>query len=515
MTNAHANGVPQQATRRDWIGLGVIALACMLYSMDLTVLNLAVPALSRDLEPSASQLLWIIDIYGFMVAGMLVTMGNLGDRIGRRRLLMIGAAFFGVASVFAACATSAEMLIAMRALHGIAGATIAPSTLSLIRNMFHDPAQRTAAIGWWISAFSAGAAIGPVLGGVLLEWFWWGSVFLINVPVMVVLLLAAPRLLPEFRDPGARALDLPSALLSIAAVLAAIYGLKRIAEHGPSIEPVVAILAGVAIGALFVRRQGRLDDPLIDLRLFAAPAFGASLGLYLLSGCAMFGIYIYIAQYLQLVLDLSPLMAGLATVPWAVPFIIGSTLTPRLVQRFGTMPLISGGLLIGAASFGMIALIDTRTGVSLILVAMVTMSIGLAPVFTLATDLVVGSAPAERAGSAAAMSETCAEFGGSLGIALFGSLGTALYRAAMADLDLSGLGADVVERARATLGGADAVARQLSEGSGELLLTAAREAFMQGMQITAVVGAVMILGLGIAATIVTRRARTSAAAGCT
>ena len=511
----HVDEVHAKATRRDWIGLGVIALACMLYSMDLTVLNLAVPALSRDLQPSSSQLLWIIDIYGFMVAGMLVTMGNLGDRIGRRRLLMIGAAFFGVASVFAAFATSAEMLIAMRALHGIAGATIAPSTLSLIRNMFHDPAQRTAAIGWWISAFSAGAAIGPVVGGVLLEWFWWGSVFLINVPVMVVLLLAAPRLLPEFRDPGARALDLPSALLSIAAVLAVIYGLKRIAEHGPSAAALLAMVAGVAIGALFVRRQRRLDDPLIDLRLFAVPAFGASLGLYLLAGCAMFGIYIYIAQYLQLVLGLSPLMAGLATVPWAVPFIIGSTLTPRLVQRFGTMPLISGGLLIGAASFGLIALIDTRTSVSLILVAMVTMSIGLAPVFTLATDLVVGSAPPERAGSAAAMSETCAEFGGALGIALFGSLGTALYRAAMADFDLSGLGAETVESARATLGGAEAVARQLPGASGELLLSAARDAFMQGMQITAVVGALMILGMGITATIVTRRARPRAAAGCT
>lgn len=507
----HDSVVPAKATRREWIGLGVIGLACMLYSMDLTVLNLAVPALSRDLEPSASQLLWIIDIYGFMVAGMLVTMGNLGDRIGRRRLLMIGAAAFGLASVVAAFATSAEMLIAMRALHGIAGATIAPSTLSLIRNMFHDPAERTAAIGWWVSAFSAGAAIGPVFGGVLLEWFWWGSVFLINVPVMVLLLLAAPRLLPEFRDPGARPLDLASALLSIAAVLSTIYGLKRIAEFGVSAGPVISIAAGIAIGVLFARRQRRLDDPMIDLRLFAAPAFSASLGMYMLSGCVMFGIYIYVAQYLQLVVGLSPLMAGLATVPWALPFILGSTLTPRLVQRFGTVPLIAGGLLLSAGSFGLIALVDSAAGLALVLVATALMSAGFAPVFTLATDLVVGSAPPERAGSAAAMSETCAEFGGAMGVALFGSLGTALYRATMIDFTVPGLAAEVIESARATLGGASAVAQKLQGTAGETLLATAREAFMQGMQITAAVGAAVMLGMGIVATCVVRRQAREAA----
>ncbi len=220
---------PTRATAHEWIGLAVIALPCMLYSMDLTVLNLAVPRLSGDLRPSSAQLLWIVDIYGFLLAGSLITMGTLGDRIGRRRLLLMGAAAFGLASVLAAFSTSAEMLIATRAL---LGATLAPSTLSLIRNMFLDPTERTTAIGIWVSSYSVGAAIGPLLGGVLLERFWWGSVFLLGVPVMALLLIVGPLFLPEFNDPEAGQFDLVSALLSLTSVLAVIYGLKRIAEDG-------------------------------------------------------------------------------------------------------------------------------------------------------------------------------------------------------------------------------------------------------------------------------------------
>ena len=223
---------PQKAGRREWIGLAVIALPCLLYSMDLTVLNLALPAISEDLRPSSSELLWIVDIYGFLVAGLLITMGTLGDRIGRRRLLLIGAASFGAASVLAAFASSAPMLIAARALLGVAGATLAPSTMALIFNMFADPGERKIAIGVWIASFSAGAAVGPLVGGALLELFWWGSVFLIGVPVMALLLVLGPRLLPESRDPDAGRLDLASAALSLGAVLAVIFALKRLAEDG-------------------------------------------------------------------------------------------------------------------------------------------------------------------------------------------------------------------------------------------------------------------------------------------
>ena len=299
--DAATAGTPR-ATRRDWIGLAVIALPCMLYSMDLTVLNLAVPHLSADLEPSAAELLWIVDIYGFLVAGSLITMGTLGDRIGRRRLLLIGAAAFGIGSVLAAFSKSAGMLIATRALLGVAGATLAPSTLSLIRNMFLDAGQRTFAIGVWVTSYSVGGAIGPLLGGVLLQYFWWGSVFLIGVPVMLLLLALGPVLLPEFRDPEAGRLDVLSAALSLAAVLGVLYGLKRLAEGGHGWPPVLAIAAGLALGLAFVRRQGRLADPLIDLRLFRAPGFSGALAAYTLSTFVGFGAYVFIAQYLQLVL---------------------------------------------------------------------------------------------------------------------------------------------------------------------------------------------------------------------
>ena len=286
----------------------MLALPSLLISMDLTVLNLAVPSLTADLAPSAAQLLWIVDIYGFMIAGSLITMGALGDRIGRRRLLLIGGTAFGVASILAAFSTSAEMLIVSRAVLGVAGATLMPSTLSLIRNMFHDAAQRTAAIGIWTTSFSVGGIIAPLLGGILLEYFWWGSVFLINVPVMLALLAVGPFLLPEFRDPGEGRMDLPSAALSLLGILAIIYGVKRIAEDQAGWLALSSILAGLALAAvIFVRRQQRLADPLIDLRLFRAPAFSAALLTNVLSFFVMFGSFYFVHQYLQLVLGLTPL----------------------------------------------------------------------------------------------------------------------------------------------------------------------------------------------------------------
>ena len=280
---------PPRARRREWIGLAVIALPCMLYSMDLTVLNLAVPRLTADLKPSSTELLWIVDIYGFVLAGALIPMGVLGDRIGRRRLLLIGAAAFGCASVLAAFAPSVEALIAARALLGLAAATLAPSTLSLLRSMFLDPKQRTFAIGVWIASFSAGGAIGPLIGGVLLQFFWWGSVFLINVPVMVLLLAVGPRLLPEFRDPQAGKPDIVSAALCIATVLAVIYGVKRIAGHRADWVAAATVVAGLMMGAVFLRRQRRLAEPFIDLGLFRRVTFSAALAVNIFGFFVAFG----------------------------------------------------------------------------------------------------------------------------------------------------------------------------------------------------------------------------------
>jgi DHA2 family multidrug resistance protein-like MFS transporter len=484
-----------RAGRREWLGLGVIALACVLYVMDLTVLHLAVPALSADLQPSSTQLLWIIDVYGFMIAGSLITMGSLGDRIGRRRLLLIGAAAFGVTSVLAAFSTTPEMLIATRALLGVAGATLAPSTLSLIRSMFHDPRQRTTAIAIWITSFSAGAAIGPVLGGVVLEFFWWGAVFLLNVPVMVGLLVLGPRLLPEYRDPDAGPADLPSAALSLAAMLALVYGLKRVAQDGPTTTAVVAALAGLGLGFVFVRRQRTLADPLLDLSLFRIPAFSAALATYGIGVFVLFGGFLFIPQYLQLVLGMTPLEAGLWMLPWALSFVVGSNVTPILARRVDQAWLMGGGLAVAAVGFGLLLGIEAGSGLGLIVIGSIAFSLGMSPVFTLTNDLIIGSAPPERAGAAAGVSETAAEVGGALGIAVLGSIGVAVYRRGVDDALPATMSAGEADAAQGTLGGALEVAAGLPAALGDALAAAAEAAFTTGVHLGALIAAVSSLVL--------------------
>jgi DHA2 family multidrug resistance protein-like MFS transporter len=486
-----------RATRREWIGLAVLALPCVVYAMDLTVLNLAVPALSADLHPSSTQLLWIVDIYGFTLAGSLITIGSLGDRIGRRRLLMIGAVVFGLMSIVTAYAHSAPMLIAARALLGVAGATIAPSTLSLIRTMFEDAHQRTFAIGVWITTFSAGAACGPLLGGVLLEHFWWGSVFLLSVPVMGLLVLVGPRLLPEYRDRDAERLDPYSAVLSLAAVLAVVYGVKQIAQQGLGRLAVASLLTGLAVGTVFVRRQRRLADPLLDVRLFRVPAFSAALASYTLGIFVVFGMDLFIDQYLQLVVGLSPLRAGLWVLPSALGFVAGSLVAPRLIRQLRPAHVMAAGMVLGAVGFGMLTLVGSRSGLALLVTGSTIFATGLAPVFTLATDVAVGAAPQERAGAASAISETGAELGGALGIAVLGSIGTAVYR--------SQVPGALPKAGRDTLGGAAQAANQMPERVGAPLLDAARTAFTHGLHVTAGVCVVVVLASALITTLLLRR----------
>lgn len=494
----------QKATRREWIGLAVLALPCILATMDLTVLNLAVPHLSEDLKPSSSQLLWIVDIYGFLIASALITMGTLGDRIGRRKLLLMGAAAFGIASTLAAFSRSAGMLIFTRALLGIAGATLAPSTLSLIRNMFLDDKERTTAIGIWVTCFSVGAAIGPLLGGILLEHFHWGSVFLLNVPVMLLLMILGPLLLPEFRDPKAGRLDILSAAMSLTAVLLVIYGLKRSAEHGISALPLTLIAFGFLIGFLFVRRQKTLADPLIDLRLFRSIKFSAALMLNLLGCFVAFGIFYFTAQYLQLVLGLSPLKAGLWSTPGTVGFIAGTAMTPPLTRRTRPSYVIAGGLIFAVIGYGVLACVDGPMALPVLAAGTLIYSFGISPIFTLSADLVVSSAPPEKAGAAASLSETCTEFGGAVGMAVLGTIGMTAYRMKVAAALPEGIPPEAAEAARSTLGGALAVAQGLPADVSSAFLTPARAAFTQALHLIAGTSVIITVGMIVLALVAFR-----------
>ncbi|MGQ0778161.1 MAG: MFS transporter [Pseudonocardiales bacterium] len=481
----------------------------MLIGLDITVLHLAVPQLSADLRPDSAQLLWIVDIYGFLIAGFLLTMGTLGDRIGRRRLLLIGATAFGLASTLAAFSTTSEMLIAARALLGVAGATLMPSTLSLIRNMFLDAQQRTVAISFWMTSLLAGTTLGPLVGGALLAHFWWGSVFLLSVPLMLLLLVTAPVLLPEYRAPEAGRLDLASVALSLAAILSVIYGLKEFATHGLGLLPALSMVVGLTIGAMFIRRQQKLADPMLDLQLFGDRVFSMAVTTYLVSLFTLAGTQFLIAQHLQLVIGLSPLQAGLWTLPSAVAGFVGAILAPVLVRIVAPVFVIIGALASGAVGFGILTQVQADSGLPILVTGFVVMSFAVSLVTALTTDLIIGSAPPERAGAASGISETSAELGIALGIAVLGSIGTAVYRNQVTDTVPAGVPPEAAEAARQTLGGAVVAAQQLPDERGVALLDTAREAFTHALQFNAGLSAVVVTGLAIL-TATMRRPPTSA-----
>ncbi|MFD0683438.1 MFS transporter [Actinomadura fibrosa] len=477
---------------REWLGLAVLVLPTLLVAMDLTALLLALPRLSADLGATGTEQLWISDGYGFLVAGFVVTMGTLGDRIGRRRLLLAGAAAFAVLSAVAAYSTSPEMLIAVRALLGIAGATLMPSTLALITNMFRDDAQRGRAIAIWATCQFAGGALGPVLAGVLLQRFWWGSVFLVAVPAMAVLLLAGRILLPEFRTAAPGRLDPLSVGLSLAAVLPVVYGLKQLAAggaHGPAV-PLAAIAVGAAAGAVFVRRQLALDTPLLDLRLLRDRPVSAVLVALVFAGVAMAGTGLMVTQYLQSVLGYSPLESALWFAPMGLGVAVGTMTAPALAKRMRPAAAIAAGLALSAAGSVLLTQVDGTGGLPLVLAGITVLALGTGPLFALGTGLVVGSVPPGRAGAAASMSETGNYFGGSLGLALLGVVGAALYRDRMAHVDAPAA-------ARQTLAGAGAAARDLPHAQAAELIRTANDAFTSGLNVTGAIAAALFGGLAV------------------
>ncbi|MFH8287558.1 MFS transporter [Streptomyces antibioticus] len=486
-----------RAGRREWTALGVLMLPLLLVSMDLSVLYFAIPAISADLEPSGTQQLWIFDIYAFVLAGLLMTMGSLGDRVGRRRLLLVGALAFGAASVAAAYANSAETLIAARAVLGIGGATLMPSTMALVRTMFTDPAQRAKAIGLWSGVMTAGIALGSVLSGVLVHYFWWGSVFLVNLPAMALLLVLGPILLPESRDPAPGRFDRPSVPLSMAAVLPVIWGLKEITAEGWHSAYVVSITVGLLFGALFVHRQRTAANPMISPALFRAPGFAPAVVLNLVSAFAMVGSAFFTTQYLQSVLDKSALEAALWALLPSVPIGMAAPLATSLVQKgVARAHVVTAGFAIAAAGYALLALAGTDS-MWLVLVACGVLASGIVMVISQMTDLALGTVPAERAGSASSLLETGTEFGGALGMAVLGSIGTAIYRHEMP--------AAAPAPARETLGGALAVAHELPGRAGDALAAAAREAFTTGMRGAALAGALVLATAAVTAVSTLRR----------
>lgn len=496
-----------KATSREWIGLAVLTVPALLVSMDLSVLFMAAPWLSTDLEPSGSQLLWIMDIYGFLMAGLLITMGTLGDRIGRRRLLMLGAVAFGSASLLAAFSTSPDMLILARALLGIGGATLAPSTLALIRNMFRDDSQRRAAVGVWTAAFGAGVPIGSIIGGLLVENFWWGSVFLINIPVMVLLLILAPLLLPEYSEPRPGRFDVFGAALSMAAILPVIWGLKKLADGGLAVLPCIAIAAGLIVAYLFIRRQRAATQPLIDIDLFRRPAFSAAIGANIVLTLASAGVGMLVVQHLQLVLGYRPFTAALWITPMVAVTMIGIAVGTVIVPWIRPGNVIGAGLVFAALGFGLLAQLEAHDTVASILVGYSVLGFGMGMAITLAYNLVVATAPPQKAGAAAALNETGTELGGALGIAFLGSIATAVYQRDITTALPSGLPPEVTEAATSTLGGALAAADQLPDHLAEPVIQAAKTAFTNGISVTAIVGAAFLTFTAAVATAALRRVR--------
>jgi DHA2 family multidrug resistance protein-like MFS transporter len=485
-------------TRRQWVALGVLALTALLLSLDVSVLYLALPELSADLGASTTQQLWMLDIYSFVLAGFLVTMGAVGDRIGRKRLLLIGAVAFGVASAAAAYASSPGQLIFWRAMLGIAGATLMPSTMGLIRTIFTDEKAMMTAIGVWYSCFMGGMAVGPLVGGVLLQHFWWGSAFLLGVPFMVLLVVVGRRVLPESDRHAGAPVDVVSSVLSLAAILPVIYGFKEIARGGDTTTALLTMSVGCALGLVFVRRQRRIANPLVDLTLFRSRSFSTALAVMLVGGVVMAGVSFLSSQWLQLVAGLDPLGAGLTMLPANIALLVGASSSARIAHRLGTARTMATGLVVCAAGLALYTQVGPAQGLGLLVFGMCLTSFGIMLPSTLTMGVMMQSAPPERAGSVASMSETSGEFGIAVGIAGLGSLATFVYRDQLAPY-AAAHGGSATTAALDSLAGAVRTATTKPAEAARGLVTAAQEAFTASLAVVAGVGAALFVACAVIA----------------
>ncbi|HET6952892.1 MAG TPA: MFS transporter [Acidimicrobiales bacterium] len=485
---------------RRWRTLGVLCLSLMIVMVGNISLNVALPAIARDLDASTSDLQWMVDAYALVFAGLLFAAGTLGDRFGRKGALQSGLVLFLVGAVLATSATTVGLVVAARAVMGVAAALVMPSTLSILANVF--PAEeRGRAIAVWAAIAAGGGTVGPIGSGLLLEHFWWGSVFLVNVPLVVVALVAGRWLVPTSKDPGGHPLDIPGALASIAAVGLAVYAIIEGPTHGWLSRPtaVAVAAAGVALG-LFVARELTARSPMLDLRLFRDRRFGVASGGIALAYFALFGTFFLITQYLQLVLGHTALEAGVILLPVPAILLTVSPRIPRLVERFGPAPVVGAGLSLIAAGLVAMAQLTPHSPLALFYLAFVPMATGIAATGTPLTTLLMAAVPPGRSGIGSAMNDTSRELGGALGIAVLGSIVTSRFAAALAPAtaalppaarDLAGTG----------LAGALRVAGDLPRPAATALAGAARGAFVEGLSTAALVAAAVagVAALGAAA----------------
>lgn len=484
-------GTSRSATSGRWLGLMVLSFPTMLIFLDLTVMFLALPHMSVALEASALQSLWMVDIYGFMIAGTLITMGRLGDRIGRRRLILLGASAFGLLSLAAAFSSSAEMVILARAGMGVAGATIMPCTLALIKTMFPEPKEMAKAMGIWTAMGMAGLCLGPPVGGLLLTQFWWGSVFLLAIPVVALLLIAGPVLLTESRDENAAPLDLLSVLLSLLAILGVVFGLKEMARNGWETWPAIALVAGLISGVVFVRRQRNLDDPLLDVSLLKLPTVAGALLVFLVTGIVQSGSGLLVAQELQLVDRLTPLAAALWLILPSIVAIVGVQVSIPLATRMRPSWVLMGGLAVSAAGMVVLSRVGPTGGVALLITGLCISYAGVSAVPAISNQLTMAAAPPERSGSAGSLSTTSGELGNALGIAVMGSLAAVVYSSWI--VLPTGLSDGEATAARESLAEAASVADGLPASQGAQVLATAQEAFTDAFGVVALSCAVILL----------------------